>query len=156
MLTEEGYTTCEANSGETALQLLQANDISLMISDLAMPGMDGMTLLKKVKGLEHPPLFIMITAYESERHAVEAMKLGAYDYLKKPFNIDDFVHVVRRAIGSVHLSKENRRLRAGLALGRKMIFNSDAMFHDEISEMPIFVQAKLLRAIKRTKNRYSP
>ncbi len=128
VLEEEGYKTNEASTGEEALKLLQTVDIELIISDLSMPGMDGMSLLEKVKDLERSPLFIMITAFGSERHAVEAIKLGAYDYLKKPFDIDEVVLVVNRALRSIHLQEENRKLRARLALGRQMVFNSEAMF----------------------------
>ncbi len=128
VLEEEGYQILEATSGKEAIDILEKKDIALVISDLSMPNMDGMILLENIKNMDPSPLFIMLTAFGSERHAVEAIKLGAYDYLKKPFDIDEIIHVVKRAVGSIYLLTENRRLRAHLALGRKMIFCSEEMF----------------------------
>lgn len=117
----------EAADGEAAWAIASTRRVDLLITDLRMPRLDGMELLRRIETLEHPPKTVMITAHGSEAQAVEAMKLGAYDYFKKPFDIDAVLHVVRRATDAVRAELENRRLRAELVLARRMVFHSPAM-----------------------------
>ncbi|MCA9666565.1 MAG: sigma-54-dependent Fis family transcriptional regulator [Myxococcales bacterium] len=113
---------------ESALGAITArDDVDLVITDLRMPGMDGMQLLEKLRALRPGLSVVMITAHGSEAAAVKAMKLGAYDYFKKPFEIDEVLAVVQRATERVRLDMENRRLRAELSLARWMVFRSAAM-----------------------------
>src|SRR4051812_43822714 len=76
----------EARDGREALARLQAERFDLVLTDLRMPGADGMTVLKAARALPDPPRVVLITAHGSERTAVEAMKEGAYDYFRKPFD----------------------------------------------------------------------
>lgn len=127
LLEDAGFDVGEAESGERALALLDEGSFHLVITDLRMPGMDGLELLSRIRARPGAPRVILITAHGSERAAVEAMKAGAHDYFKKPFEPDELLAVVRRAVESVRLSADNERLEAELNLARSMIFASEAM-----------------------------
>ena len=117
----------EAEDGQAALDWLGREHADLVITDLRMPRMDGMKLLSELSTRPDRPLVIVLTAHGSERHAVEAMKRGAYDYFAKPFDADAVLAVVERAVASVRREQENERLRAELHLARHLVFASDAM-----------------------------
>jgi DNA-binding NtrC family response regulator len=127
ILEEEGLEVVEAPDGAAALELVDRGGIELVLTDLRMPRMDGMALLDELAARPAAPRVIMITAYGSERLAVDAIKRGALDYFAKPFEPDEIVRVVTRAIETVRLAAENRALRAELALRRHMVFESAAM-----------------------------
>jgi len=98
LLAKEGYSVCSAPSGQKTLQLMDSENVSLVISDVRMPGIDGMTLLKKIK-IKHTDVpVILITAFASLDSAVAAMKEGAWDYLTKPFRIEEIKEVVKKAL----------------------------------------------------------
>ncbi len=117
----------EAEDGLRALAWLGRERADLVITDLRMPNLDGMKLLGQIRTLSDPPKVIVLTAHGSERHAVEAMKLGAYDYFAKPFDADVVLGGVERAVASVRREQENEQLRAELLLSRHMVFASAAM-----------------------------
>ncbi|MBI5480368.1 MAG: sigma-54-dependent Fis family transcriptional regulator [Deltaproteobacteria bacterium] len=117
----------EAADGEAALDYLRTTHADLMITDLRMPRLDGMKLLGRLGEVPTPPKAVVLTAHGSERHAVEAMKLGAYDYLTKPFDADAVLQIVERAVASVRRDQENEQLRAELLLSRHLVFASEAM-----------------------------
>jgi len=94
-----------------ALKILAKEKIDLLISDIKMPDITGIALLKKVKSVNPELPVIMITAYASTDDAVEAMKLGAFDYITKPFNIDELKMVVERALAANDLKNENIKLK---------------------------------------------
>jgi len=98
-----------------------------VISDLRMPRLDGIELLRRIREQRSNTTFVLITGDGSERLAVEAMKLGAYDYIKKPFENEELTAVVRRATDSVRMSGEIERLSGELNLSRSLIFESAAM-----------------------------
>ncbi|NNC03469.1 sigma-54-dependent Fis family transcriptional regulator [Corallococcus exiguus] len=128
LLEDDGLTVEEAVDGEAALaRLEQEPPVDLVLSDLRMPRVDGMELLRRVAARPHAPRVILITAHGSERHAVEAMKLGALDYFRKPFDVDDVLAVVRRALGMVRLEAENERLSGEVNLLRSLVFVSPSM-----------------------------
>lgn len=114
-LQEAGYTVAAAASGEQGLALCSEQCPDLVISDLQMPGMDGMQVLQSVKRLHPETPVIMITAFGTVELAVAAMKAGAYDYLTKPFNRDELQLTVAKALEFVSLSTENRRLKQDLS-----------------------------------------
>ncbi len=127
VLGEADVEVLQAASGDQALELLARQEVHLVFTDLRMPGMDGLELLRRVRA-DHPAvLVVMITAHGSEAAAVQAMKLGAYDYFAKPFEVEEVLAVAQRATAAVRLDLENRRLRAELALARHMVFRSPAM-----------------------------
>ena len=111
VVTKEGYQVETAEDAETALQRLGEWQPDLVITDIHMPGMDGLALLAAVREKAPDILVILLTAYGSLKTAVDAIKSGAFDYLSKPFVVDDIRLVVRRALEYKKLVRENRSLR---------------------------------------------
>src|SRR5512137_797275 len=117
ILRDQGYDVRAVASGEEALKELAARDHDLVLSDVRMPRMGGLALLRRALEL-HPALtFIVMSAYGTHDTAIEAMKAGAYDYVSKPFKPDEVLLVLRKAEERLRLSRENRRLRSELAAG---------------------------------------
>jgi len=118
ILSDRGYDVRAVSNGEDALRELATRDYDLVLSDVRMPRMDGVVLLRKALDL-HPGLtFIVMSAYGTHDTAIEAMKAGAYDYVSKPFKPDEVLLVLRKAEERLRLSRENRRLRSQLAADR--------------------------------------
>jgi len=113
-LTKEGYQVHAAARGEEALELAKGNRFDLVISDIKMPGMDGIELLKGLRELDPQIPVIMITAYPTIESSIEAMRLGAYDYIIKPFNNDEIKIKIAKAIEASALRRENIHLKEGL------------------------------------------
>lgn len=111
MLKKEGYDATAAENGETALQAIQSEIYDLVITDIRMPSMNGIELLKSVKELSPETVVIVITAYASTETAVDAMKFGAYDYITKPFKNEEIRLIVQKALEKRFLRKENLLLR---------------------------------------------
>ncbi|RMF43635.1 MAG: sigma-54-dependent Fis family transcriptional regulator, partial [Deltaproteobacteria bacterium] len=114
MLTREGYEVETAADGGQGVEKLRQSGFDLVITDIQMPRVDGFGVLNHV--LEHSPdtVVIMITAFSSTEQAVEAMKLGAYDYITKPFKNDEIRLIVKNALERRDLRRENRKLRQQL------------------------------------------
>jgi two-component system response regulator PilR (NtrC family) len=111
LLRREGYDTDEAESAEKALELLTVNPYELVLSDVNMPGLGGMDLLRETARIAPDTAVIMVTAFSSAEQAVEAMKSGAYDYIPKPFKVEEIKVLVRNALERRELKQENLRLR---------------------------------------------
>ncbi len=101
LLKANGYETSTAKDGADALQLAKKNPFDLVITDLRMAPMDGMTLFRELKTLYPAMPVILLTAYASVETAIEAMKSGAFDYLTKPFKVDEMLATVKRALDNV-------------------------------------------------------
>ena len=127
ILSSEAVEVGEAADGVDALARFEACPVPLVIADLRMPRMDGMELLRALVARTPAPRVVLVTAHGSERQAVEAMKAGAWDYFRKPFENDELLAVVRRALEAVRLASENERLSAEVALAGSMVFASNAM-----------------------------
>jgi len=130
ILTKQGHEVRTAASGTEAISLLEKNDFDLIFSDLLMPDLGGMDLLKEVKAGYSDIPFIVITAYGTIESAVEAMKTGAFDYLTKPFRKDDILLVTGKALKYCELRNEVKRLREKLKDKdgvKKIIGKSNAM-----------------------------
>jgi DNA-binding NtrC family response regulator len=110
LLSKEGYEVETAESAEDALQRIETGSFHVVVTDLSMGGMDGMTLLERAHAFDPDLAIIMITAHGSEKTAVAAIKRGATDYLPKPFDNDDLRLTVRRAMENVLLRRDHRRL----------------------------------------------
>ncbi|MBI3785707.1 MAG: sigma-54-dependent Fis family transcriptional regulator [Deltaproteobacteria bacterium] len=110
VLSKEGYHVETANSGEEALRKIETGDFHVVVSDLSMGGISGMQVLERARAVDPDLAVIMITAYGSEKTAVQAMKLGASDYLPKPFDNDELRVVVRKAMENALLKRDHRRL----------------------------------------------
>ncbi|HOG18624.1 MAG TPA: sigma-54 dependent transcriptional regulator [Syntrophales bacterium] len=129
-LQEEGYEILTASSGEEGIALFEAQAPNLIITDMRMAGISGMDVLSAVKKKSADTLVIIITAFGSVDRAVEAMKLGAYDYITKPVDRDELKLVVRKALDVTKLSLENRDLRKRIEDReefKQMIGTSDAL-----------------------------
>jgi putative two-component system response regulator len=114
-LAIEGYACLEAASADEALEVLKRNaDIALVVSDMKMPGRTGMELLADVKNLYPDAAMIIATAVTETNTAIECMKQGAYDYLTKPFKLDEVLFSIWRALDKRHLQLENREYRQNL------------------------------------------
>ncbi|NIL99420.1 MAG: response regulator [Acidobacteria bacterium] len=99
LLDQAGWSTTRAESGEQALDLVRAQDPDLVITDLKMPGMDGMELLSRIRASFPEIPVVMLTAHGTVTNAVEAMKRGAHDFITKPFDRDDVLALVNKALG---------------------------------------------------------
>ena len=131
-LTTLGYNITEAGSAEAARALLKQNETDLLLLDVNLPGLSGLDFLREIKSANgNGPLVIIVTAHGSERMAVEAVKAGAYDYLSKPFEVDDLRLVVKNAAETLQLRRENYSLRRRIEVERSqrgaLIGNSEAM-----------------------------
>jgi DNA-binding NtrC family response regulator len=125
LLTDRGHRVITARSGGEALP--QIEDADAVVTDQQMPGMTGLELLAHIQQRDAAMPVILITAFGSERVAVSAMKAGAYDYLPKPFDIDEVVLVIERALEARRLRVTNRRLATERVLGRRIIAESRTM-----------------------------
>jgi len=111
MLSQEGFEVETCSDGGKALEILKDNIFDIVISDIKMPVVSGIDILKSVKETSPDTDVIMITAYASHETAVEAMKLGACDYISKPFNNEQIKLVIRKALEKHDLKRENLSLR---------------------------------------------
>ncbi len=114
MLGKAGYRVESVARGEEAVKRVESELFDLVITDLAMPGMDGLEVLKRVKDISPATAVILITAYATTASAVEAMKLGAFDYVIKPFKVDELRIIIENALEKRRLMDENRLLRREL------------------------------------------
>jgi two-component system response regulator PilR (NtrC family) len=105
-LGKEGYQVSSAESGEEAVRLLDKKPFDLIISDIRMPDMSGVEVLRHVKDVTAQTPMIMITAYASTETAVEALRLGAYDYITKPFKIEELKNTIRHALEKKKLKEQ--------------------------------------------------
>lgn len=111
VLSKEGYEVITAEDGEEGLNLIKENSFDIVIADLDMPIMNGIEMIKRAKDFDPNITIIIITAYASIESAVEALKLGAYDYLIKPFEIDELKIIVKKAFERINLVTENTYLK---------------------------------------------
>src|SRR5262245_66147624 len=113
-LTDRGYHVEQADSGETALAKLTEFAFDIIITDLRLPGIDGTALIQAAVGRYPEIVAIVVTGYGTTKHAVDAIKSGAYDFVSKPFQIDELMHVLESAQEQRRLKSENAYLRAQL------------------------------------------
>jgi len=138
MLKKEGYGVSSAQSGKEALEELQNSHYDLVIADLMMPEMNGLELLSKVKSIDPELNFIVMTAYASVDTAIEALKKGAFDYIAKPFKVDELKITIKKSLEQKRIVKENLDLKRQL----KKEFSLDSFIGDtpEIIEMKKLVE----------------
>jgi two-component system NtrC family response regulator len=111
VLEEEGYEVLTTASSLEALEIQKASDVDLVLTDMKMPGMDGIEVLEQIKSRDPELPVIMMTAHGTVDKAVEAMQKGAYSYILKPFDNERLTLYVKKAIATYEVVKENRRLR---------------------------------------------
>jgi len=130
MLKRAGYVVTSVADGEEAIDHLNKEIFDLVITDLRMPKVDGMEVLKAVKSASPETVVLVITAFASADSAVEAMKQGAYDYLTKPFQVDEVQLIIRNALEKRRLTTENillKREMASQSSFAQLVGQSDAM-----------------------------
>ncbi len=116
VLQEEGFETLTAHSAMEALEVIEHSSIDLVLTDMKMPGMDGIQLLAKIKEKDPELPVMMMTAHGTVEKAVEAMQKGAYNYILKPFDNEQLTLYVNKAIAMYRVVKENRELRNAVEL----------------------------------------
>ncbi|MBP9211503.1 MAG: sigma-54-dependent Fis family transcriptional regulator, partial [Bacteroidetes bacterium] len=120
LLSREGCAVLESGDGEDALRAVRSHNMHLILLDINLPKMDGISALKEIKK-EYPDLpVIVFTAYGTSERAIEAMKAGAYDYLDKPFELDEFLLIVRRALTYGDLLREVKQLRSTVSINTQI------------------------------------
>src|SRR5687768_9358885 len=124
-----GYRTLEADNGQQALDLLMERNIDILVTDLRLPVMDGVELLKRTKAVDQEIEVILITGHGTVEVAVEAIKEGAYDFITKPVKKAQLLRAVEKAAEKQYLQRENRELRQQLSHSgsKRMIYASSAM-----------------------------
>ncbi|MEK7338853.1 MAG: sigma-54 dependent transcriptional regulator, partial [candidate division NC10 bacterium] len=118
-LLKKEYDLQFAQSGEEVLATLQRADVNLILLDIRMPGMDGIDVLRRIREANDSTDVIVVTAVKSLKTAVEAIKLGAFDYVTKPFDIHEILALIKRVVEKQALEKEVLYLRAEVAHGRR-------------------------------------
>ena len=113
-LSAAGYKVLDAENGATAIEQMSAG-VDLAILDYRLPDLDGLAVLKRLKQIDPDLLVILLTAYASVDTAVEAMKLGAYHFMNKPFDLEALAAMVEQALETTRLRREVRQLRANQA-----------------------------------------
>ena len=113
-LAQEGYAVLTASSGEQGLDLLKKERADLVVTDVRMPGMDGLQVLEGVRKVDPNVQVIILTAFGTIEMAVEAMKAGAFHYISKPFNRDELKLTIKKALQLKELERENVTLREEL------------------------------------------
>jgi DNA-binding NtrC family response regulator len=121
-LSSAGYQVAKASSAEEALKVLASGNVDLILTDLKLPGVDGLELLRRVRGMDSSLPVIMMTAFGTVETAVQAMKAGANDYVLKPFALDDLMITIEKVLELCSLRDENERLKD--ELGRRYQFEN--------------------------------
>src|SRR5512137_1304945 len=119
VLRREGYEVLLAETGKAAVSMLEREPVDLLISDIKMPDLSGVEVLRAAKQIDKDILGIMITAFASTESAVEALRIGAYDYLSKPFDVDELKIKVRNALERKRLGQENVLLKRALQVAHQ-------------------------------------
>ncbi len=112
LLSMKEYNLVEASSGEEALEIINSEKIDVVVLDINLPKMSGLDVLKITKSMNDDVPCIMLTAYGNSEKAIEAMKTGAFDYLEKPFELDEFLMIIDRALNHNELLNELKQLRS--------------------------------------------
>src|SRR6185295_19181226 len=141
-----GFTTAFTTDGEKALVRYKADKYDLVLADIDMKPMDGITLLKQLKLYDHNAVVIIMTAYASTESAVQALKYGAVDYLKKPFRVDELIATLRRGLEFRKCQAE--RAMAGLAPGAKSADIESRLIGKSTRITKLIAQVKKLATVR--------
>ncbi len=142
VLKADGYRVSTATNGKEAIAALQRNEYVLTLLDLKMPDCMGTDLLPKIKELTPNTPIIMMTAYGTIKTAVEAVKQGAYDFITKPFELEEVRHIIKKALEMQRLSKENTELR--------MMLNENVVMKGIVGKSP--AMSAVFETIKKVVN----
>ena len=134
-LVMEGYVVSSAADGQEALDLLARESVDLVVTDLKMPNLGGIELIEQLSKLKEPPVILVMTGFGTVETAVGAMKRGAYDYILKPFKVEDVVHIVRRGLEKKRLEQENIQLKETVSLYKMSEALNQGLSLDRILEV---------------------
>src|SRR5689334_19720477 len=137
-LGEQGFTTHAVADAEAGLKLLVQEKVDLVVTDFRLPGMNGLEFLQAIKRVNAALPVVMMTAYGSVESAVEAMKMGASDYVLKPFSLEEMTLVVRKELDAHNLREENRSLRE--ALGQRYQYKNIVAQSDKMQAVLAMVE----------------
>jgi DNA-binding NtrC family response regulator len=140
---EDGYHVACAEDAKVALSVLETESFDIVLTDIKMPGMDGLEMLKRIKAIKKDAVVIMMTAFATVDTAVQALKDGAFDYVTKPFDPDDLSHLIRNASKQISLIEENEVLKervVSLENVEDLIGQSEAM-HKVLHEIESVAQS---------------
>src|SRR5262245_47483890 len=140
-LALEGFSVHTVEDGEKALTELRLHPYDLVITDLKMPRLSGLQLLERIEQERLGVLTVLMTGFGTVETAIEAMKKGAYDYLLKPFKVEEVIHVVERALYRQRLQAENIRLREALTIYK--VSEAIALSHDIEHILDVVLRAAL-------------
>src|SRR5262249_45475246 len=144
VLMEDEYLVLQGHDGDVALYVVRSCQLDLFLLDIRMPGMDGITVLERMKALDEQIEVILVTAVKEVRSAVAAMKLGAFDYLTKPFEEEEVLSSIGRALEKRALEREVVFLRSELA--RQHDFDEIVGRHPEMQKLALLI-AQVARTI---------
>jgi DNA-binding NtrC family response regulator len=145
-LAQEGWSTTAATSGEEALEAIRKEDFDVILTDLVMEDIDGMAILRAAQARAGHARVILMTAFASLETAIEAIRAGAYDYLTKPFKLQEATLTVARALEDRRLRDENRRLRAAVDAR----FSFDSILGKSRPMQAVFEQVRAVAASDAT------
>ena len=171
-LAMEGYQVRTAEDGYMALRELEQHHFDLVIADLKMPNMDGIELLEKINEFKYNVLAIIMTGFGTVETAIAAMKKGAYDYILKPFKVEEVFHIVKRGLAQQRLMQENISLKetislykvseainSSISLDEKLSVILDITVHELDAEVISLVligttDGKVIKQMRRASNRF--
>ena len=145
LLSKEGFSVKSARDGIEGIATIKMNNFDLVITDLKMPGADGIEVLKEAKRVDPRIAVVILTAYGTLDNALEAIRLGAFDYITKPFKLQELLFVVENAMKTSELIRENEELRYML---RKTISDLNVINNVNASNRPE-ITVNLLERIAR-------
>lgn len=141
ILIEQGYQVETAGDGKAAWKKFQADPFDLVVTDLKMPEMGGLDLLRRIQESKSRALVVIMTGFATVETAIEALKIGAFDYILKPFKVGELLKIVQRAMDRVRLEAENLQLKEQLSLLRLSEAVASSLSLDEV--LSIVVEAAL-------------
>ena len=147
-LSEKGYSVVTAQDAKEGLQIAQQNIFDVILIDLRMPDLDGLTVLENIKQYDLNNTVIMITGYPSFETVKEALHLGAFDYLPKPFDLEALVFTIRRAIDVHRLNIDNRKLLKQISEENIILENKVLERTEDLRNLYRNLQASYMRTIK--------
>src|SRR5215467_6704510 len=155
-LTREGYRVVLASDGRAALERVQAGGVDLIVTDLRMPGLTGLELLRAAKAIMPDVDVILLTAFGTVEEAVKAMKDGAYDFLTKPFRREQLIKLVDKALERRDLIEQNKELKKqledirakGQMIGSSPAYRRMLSLVDEVADISLVTQPKILRMLQ--------
>ncbi|MFZ2658639.1 MAG: sigma-54 dependent transcriptional regulator [Victivallales bacterium] len=147
-LLRQTYDVTLAEDGARAINILKKNNFDIVVTDLKMPGSDGMDVLREALAKKPQPVCVIMTAYGSIPSAIEATKAGAFDFIQKPLNLDQFELVIKRAVEKKQLTEENQELKR--KLNRGSIYGLDDIIGKSTAMHEVFETVKQVAPARTT------